>query len=118
MCTGSINCRRALSAAKTKTLFSVASVFGKQKPVARGNGRSSDPNPTEKHQHVANNRLKCGAEKGRVHVPVSKPADEQEFNCHDHNGDRRSGSETWNQIWQGVTDSSGGGHQAANDSAQ
>src|SRR5207253_10139996 len=49
MCTGSINCRKALSAAKTKTLFSVASVFGKQKSVARGNGRSSDrtPQPTQ-----------------------------------------------------------------------
>src|SRR5207302_1792408 len=49
MCTGSINCRKALSAAKTKTLFSVASVFGKQKTVAKGNGRSSDrtPQPTQ-----------------------------------------------------------------------
>src|SRR5438270_11515603 len=49
MCTGSLNCRKALSAAKTKTLFSVASVFGQQKPVARGNGRSSDrtPQPTQ-----------------------------------------------------------------------
>src|SRR5205823_8597407 len=49
MCTGSINCRKALSAAKTKTLFSAASVFGKQKTVARGNGRSSDrtPQPTQ-----------------------------------------------------------------------
>src|SRR5437588_10458141 len=49
MGTGSITCGKALSAAKTKTLFSVASVFGKQKTVARGNGRSSDrtPQPTQ-----------------------------------------------------------------------
>src|SRR5437588_10976930 len=42
-CTGSINYRKALSAAKTKTLFSVVSVFGKGKAQrARENGKSSE----------------------------------------------------------------------------
>jgi len=62
--------------------------------------------------------LKCRAEKGGIHKPFSDPADDQEFNCHDHNGNGRSSSNIWNQIWQPVTDSSCRCHQSADDSTQ
>src|SRR5437870_3507328 len=80
--------------------------------------RASDPNSNEKYQHSPDNHLKSGAEKGRVHITVSNPADGQKFNCHDHNGDGGGSSKTRNQIWQGVTDSSGRGHQSADDSTK
>jgi len=80
--------------------------------------RASNPDPNQKDQHSADNHLKCGAEKGRIHKPFSDPANEQEFNCDDHNGDGRGGSKIWNQIWQRVTDSSCRGHQPADDSTQ
>src|SRR6266699_691312 len=80
--------------------------------------RASNPDPDEKHQHSSDNHLKCGAEKGRIHKPFSDPANEQEFNRHDHNSNGRSSSKIWNQIWQRVTDSSCRGHQSANDSTQ
>src|SRR5580704_321560 len=62
--------------------------------------------------------LRQSLEKRRVHIAVSDPADGQKFNCHDHNGNGRSSSKIWNQIWQRVTDSSGRGHQSADDSTQ
>src|SRR5947209_6256272 len=80
--------------------------------------RASDPDPYEKHQHSPDNYLKCGAEKRRIHIALSDPANEQEFDCHNHNGNGRSSSKIWNQIWQRVTDSSRGGHQSADDSTQ
>src|SRR5712664_3998633 len=83
-----------------------------------GRSRASDPDPNHKDQHSSNNHLKCGAEKGRIHVALSNPANEQEFNCHDHNGNGRSSSKIWNQVWQRVTDSSCRGHQSADDSTQ
>src|SRR6266566_8103412 len=80
--------------------------------------RASNPEPDEKHQHSSDNHLKCGAEKGRIHIALSNPANAQEFDCHDHNSNGGSSSKIWNQIWQRVTDSSGRGHQAADDSTQ
>src|SRR5260370_25424241 len=80
--------------------------------------RASDPNPNEKHQNSSDNYLKSGAEKRCVHITVSNPADCQKFNCHDHNGDGRSGSAVWNQIGQRMPDSSGRGHQSADKATQ
>src|SRR5439155_3790515 len=87
-------------------------------PMEPRQSRASDPDPNQKHQHSSNNHLKGGAEKRRIHIPLSDPANEQEFNGNDHNGNRRSSSKLWNQIWQRVTDSSCRGHQSANDSTQ
>jgi len=50
-------------------------------------------------------------------MPVSDPANEQEFNGDDDNGNGGSSSKIWNQIWH-VTDSSRRGHQSTDDSAQ
>src|SRR5205823_15126584 len=80
--------------------------------------RATDPDSHQEHQHSPNNHLKSGTEKRRVHIPVSNPANEQEFNGHDHNRYGRGSSKIRNQIWQGVTDSSCRGHQPADDSAQ
>src|SRR5213083_2007009 len=49
----------------------------------------------------------------QVRSRASDPADDQEFDSHDHNGNGRSSSKFWNQIWQGVTDSSCRSHQSA-----
>src|SRR5882724_13184758 len=68
--------------------------------------RASDPDPNEEHQDSSDDHLKGCAEKWRIHIPLSDPADDQEFNRHDNNGNGRSGSKFWNQIWQCVTDSS------------
>src|SRR2546430_2056112 len=75
--------------------------------------RAADPDSDQEHQHSSDNHLECGAEKRRIHVPVPDPANEQEFNCDNDNGNGRSSSKIWNQIWQGVTDSSCCGHQSA-----
>src|ERR1700757_381278 len=72
--------------------------------------RASDPDPNKEDQDSSDNHLKCGAEKGRIHIPLSDPANEKEFNCHDPNGNRRRSSKFWNQIWQRVTDSARCGH--------
>src|SRR6186997_1698052 len=80
--------------------------------------RASDPDPNQKDQYSSDDYLKCCAEKWRIHIPVSNPADDQEFNCHDHNGNGSSSSKFWNQIWQRVTDSSCRSHQSADDSPQ
>src|SRR6478609_11711464 len=58
--------------------------------------RASDPDPNKEDQHSSDNHLKCGAEKRRIHIPLSDPANEQEFNRHDHNGNGRSSSKIWN----------------------
>src|SRR5438552_4992301 len=68
--------------------------------------RAPDPDPNQKDQHSSDNHLKCGLEKRRIHIALSDPADDQEFDSHDHNGNGRSSSKFWNQIWQGVTDRS------------
>src|SRR4029077_11936973 len=68
--------------------------------------RASDPDSNEEDQHTSDNHLKCCAEKWRIHIPLSDPANDQQFDCHDHNGNGRSSSKFWNQIWQRVTDSS------------
>src|SRR5438552_17224995 len=72
MCIGSTNCQKALSGAKTKTLFSVASVFGKQKRVARGNGRSSDRTPQrlDKPVRLGPQHLNAGHVPGRGLEPL------------------------------------------------
>src|ERR1017187_7811833 len=80
--------------------------------------RASDPDPNEKYQHSSDNHLKSGAEKRRIHIPVSNPADEQKFNRHDPNGNSGGSSKIWNQIGQRVTDSSGRGHQPADNSTK
>src|SRR5438874_9392659 len=72
--------------------------------------RASNPDPDQKDQHSSDNHLKCGAEKGRIHIALSDPADDQEFDCHDHDSNRRCSSKFWNQIWQRMTDSSRCGH--------
>jgi len=38
--------------------------------------RASDPDPNKKHQDSSNDHLKCCAEKRRVHIPLSDPADD------------------------------------------
>jgi hypothetical protein len=38
--------------------------------------RASNPDPNQKHQHSPDNHLKGGAEKGRIHKPLSDPANE------------------------------------------
>src|SRR5881396_150982 len=63
-----------------------------------GRSRASDPDPNQKDQHSSDNHLKCGAEKGRIHIPLSDPADDQQFDCNDHNSNSRSSSKFWNQI--------------------
>src|SRR6266566_7012370 len=80
--------------------------------------RASNPDADQKDQHSSDNHLKCGAEKGRIHISLSNPAYEQQLNCHDYNSNGCSSSKLWNQIWQRVTDSSCSGHQSANDSTQ
>jgi hypothetical protein len=71
-----------------------------------GRLRAADPDSDQEHQRSPDNHLKCGAKKWRVHISVSNPANEQKFNCHDHNGNSGGSSKIWNQIWQGVTNSS------------
>ena len=75
--------------------------------------RTSNPDPDQKDQHSSDNHLKSGTEKRRVHISLSNPADEQEFNRHDHNSNGRSGPKIRNQKRQRVTDSSCRGHQPA-----
>src|SRR5438874_7318760 len=73
---------------------------------------AADPDSDYEHQRSPDNHLKCGPKKWRVHISVSNPANEQKFNCHDHNSNRGGSSKIWNQIWQRVADSSGRGHQS------
>src|SRR6266850_6083313 len=61
--------------------------------------RASDPDPNQKDQHSSDDHLKCCAEKWRIHIALSDPADDQEFDCNDHNSNSRSSSKFWNQIW-------------------
>lgn len=45
--------------------------------------RASDPDSDEKYQGSADNHLKGGTEKWRVHVAISNPTDEQKLNGYD-----------------------------------
>jgi hypothetical protein len=61
--------------------------------------RASDPDPNQKDQDSTHDHLKCGAEKWRIHISLADPANGQEFDCHDHNGNGRSSSKLWNQVF-------------------
>ena len=63
-----------------------SSSFGRQ-------SRTPNPNPNQEHQHSSHDHLKGGPQKRCVHVAVSNPADEQEFNSHDHDSRDGRGAE-------------------------
>src|SRR5436305_756056 len=108
---------RSSECSRAKAVAAIVDHGGRLREEAR-RLRAADPDPYEEHQHSPDNYLKCGAEKRRIHIALSDPANDQEFDCHDYNGNGGSSSKIWDQIWQRVTDSSCRGHQSADDSTQ